>query len=192
MSLFKAGAKHAFNMACTTVLPIAHADLCDPQAFYGEISMLMFTRLGDDLTEWTSAAEWGTRIDNATALPAEPALAPIRQLFGIGALAAPDRPEIKLSRQRKLFGNPEFTMTFEVDDTGDSNWNTLMGGMPVSGQEYAVWFGTEQRLYGGNTGIQATIVMNPNIPNSDEELQTISVTVTWKSTIPEVQDNIIA
>lgn len=178
-------------MACTTVLPAAHADLCDPQAYYGEISMLMFTRLGDDLTDWTQISEWTTRLSNSTALPALPTLAPIRQLFGIGALSSPDRPEIKLSRSRKIFGNPEFSMTFEVDDTGDTNWNTMMKGMPVGGQEYAVWFGTEQRLFGGNTGIQATVVMNPNIPNSAEELQTISVTVTWKSTIPEVQDNIL-
>lgn len=178
-------------MACTTVLPIAHADLCDPQAFYGEISMLMFTRLGDSLVDWSSAVEWGTRLDQATALPAPGTDAPIRQLFGIGSLSSPDRPSIKLSRNRTLYGVPSFTMTFEVDDTGDDNWNTLMLGMPVGGQEYAVWFGTESRLFGGNDGIQATIVMNPNIPGSSEELQTISVTVTWKSTIPEVQDNIL-
>lgn len=178
-------------MACTTVLPAAHADLCDPQAYYGEISMLMFTRLGDDLTDWTDDAEWGTRIDNATALPTSPTLAPIRQLFGIGTLAAPDRPELNLSRNRTLYGAPQFTLTFECDDTGDTNWNTLMSGLPTGGQEYAVWFGTEQRLFGGNTGIQATIVMDPNIPNSDEELMTITVTVTWKTTIPEVQDNIL-
>ena len=153
--------------------------------------MLMFTRLGDDLTDWTDDTEWGTRIDNETAMPSSPTLAPIRQLFGIGTLSAPDRPELNLSRNRTLFGSPQFSMTFECDDTGDTNWNTLMSGLPVGGQEYAVWFGTEQRLFGGNTGIQATIVMSPNIPNSDEELMTITVTVTWKTTIPSVQDNIL-
>lgn len=155
--------------------------------------MLLFTRNGDGLTDWTDDTEWAGRIDNAstgaTALPAAPSLADIRQLFGIGSLDAPDRPEIEISRRRKVFGDPEFSMTFQVDDTGDVNWNDLMLGLPSGGQVYSVWFGTEERLFGGNTGITATMTANPLIPESKDELMKIVITITWTGTIPEVADN---
>lgn len=178
---------------CSTVLPVASADLCSPNTHYGQISMLLFTRNGDGLTDWTDDTEWAGRIDNAstgaTALPAAPSLADIRQLFGIGSLDAPDRPEIEISRRRKVFGDPEFSMTFQVDDTGDVNWNDLMLGLPSGGQVYSVWFGTEERLFGGNTGITATMTANPLIPESKDELMKIVITITWTGTIPEVADN---
>lgn len=174
-------------------MPVASADLCAPNTHYGQISMLMFTRNGDGLTNVTNDAEWATRIDNAstglTALPNSPSKADIRQLFGIGSLTAPDRPEVEISRKRKVYGEPDFTLTFAVDDTSDTNWNNFMGGLPTGGQVYSVWFGTEDRIFGGNDGITATIIANPEIPESAEELQKIILTVTWKGTIPEVANN---
>jgi len=173
-------------------MPVASADLCAPNTHYGQISMLMFTRNGDGLTDVTNDAEWATRIDNAstgtTALPVS-GDADIRQLFGIGSLTAPDRPEVEISRKRKVYGEPDFTLTFAVDDTSDTNWNNFMGGLPTGGQVYSVWFGTEDRIFGGNDGITATIIANPEIPESAEELQKIILTVTWKGTIPEVANN---
>lgn len=178
---------------CSTVLPVASADLCSPGTHYGQISMLMFTRNGDGLTDWTDDTEWATRIDNAstgtTALPVAPGLADIRQLFGIGSLDAPDRPEIEISRRRKVFGDPEFSMSFQVDDTGDVNWNDFMLGLPTGGQVYSIWFGTEDRIFGGNTGITATMTANPLIPESKDELMKIVITITWTGTIPSVTDN---
>jgi hypothetical protein len=153
----------------------------------------MFTRSGDGLTDWESAVEWAGRIDNAatgaTALPTLPTKAKIRQLFGIGSLDAPDRPEIEISRRRKVFGDPEFSLTFQVDDTGDVNWNDFMLGLPSGGQVYSIWFGTEARLFGGDTGITATMTANPLIPESKDELMKIVITITWTGTIPSVTDN---
>lgn len=176
---------------CSTVLPSVHADICDDQAFYGEVSMLMFTRLGDGLTNWSDNAEWTTRLSNVTALPASPALAPIRQVFGIGSIGDPERPSIKLSRQRTKYGKAKFTLVFNVDDTGDTNW-TFLQTIPAGGQTYAIWPGTEERLFGGDDGIEATIVADFNIPESSEELMKIKLTVTWTETIPAVQDNFLA
>ena len=173
-------------------MPVASADLCAPNTHYGQISMLMFTRNGDGLTDVTDDTEWATRIDNdSTGTDALPVSgdADIRQLYGIGSLSAPDRPEVEISRKRKVYGEPEFTLTFAVDDTGDVNWNDFMGGLPTGGQVYSVWFGTEDRIFGGNDGITATVIANPEIPESAEELQKIILTVTWKGTIPEVANN---
>jgi len=175
---------------CSTVLPQTHADLCDPQAYYGEITDLLFTRLGDNMTDWTSPTEWTTRLSNTTALPSSPTLAPIRRLFGIGGFGAPEQPKVRISRKRDLYGTRTFTMTFKVDDTGSTNW-TWMKTIPASRQTYAVWFATEQRMWGGNSGIEAVVVANPDVPESNEEVMKITVTVTWKSTIPEINDNIL-
>jgi hypothetical protein len=178
---------------CSTVLPVASADLCSPNVNFGQISQLYFTRLGDGLTLSTDDTEWAGRLDNAstgtTALPEAPDKADIRQLFGIDSLSAPERPEAEISRGRKAYSDPEFTLTFNVDDTGDINWNDFMLGLPISGQVYSVWFGTETRLFGGNSGIQATVVANPEIPESSSEIMRIVLTVTWKGDIPEVHDN---
>lgn len=175
---------------CSTVQPAVHADLCDDQAYYGEISRVLFTRLGDSMTDWTDPAEWVTRIDNAGALPSSPTLADIRDLFGIGSISDPERQSLKLSRRRTKYGSPKFTLTFNVDDTGDTNW-AFLRGLPTGGQVYAVWFATEERMWGGDDGIEATMVADFNIPESNEELIKIKLTITWEATIPEVNDNIL-
>lgn len=175
---------------CSTVLPAVHADLCDDQAYYGEIQRLLFTRLGDGMTDWTDDAEWVTRIDNADVLPAPPALAPIRDMFGIGSISDPERPSVKISRGRTKYGKPKFTMIFNVDDTGDTNW-TFLQTIPPGGQVYAVWFASEERQWGGDTGIEATIVADFSIPESADELIKIKLTVTWETTIPSVNDNVL-
>lgn len=177
---------------CSTVLPAVNADLCAPGVHYGQINQLYFTRLGDGLTDWSSLSEWNGRLDQDDALPALPTKAKIRTLYGIGSLAEPEQPVIEISRNRKVYGTPKFSITFEVEDTGDTNWNTFMRGLPVGGQVYSVWFGSESRLFGGDDGIEATVVANPIIPQSKDELKKIAVKVSWEGTIPEAQDNILS
>lgn len=177
---------------CTTVLPVVKADLCDQDIHFGEISMLLFTRLGDGLTDWTDDTEWATRMSNTTtgitALPTPPSLASIRQLFGLGSIAAPERTEIRLPRRTKAFTTPKYTWTFNVTDTGDENM-TFARTLPVGGQTYSGWFGTEERLFGGNDGVQITITADPTIPENIDEIMVLTVTVAFEGTFPEVIDN---
>lgn len=174
---------------CTTVLPVVKADLCDPDVHFGEISMLMFTRNGDGLTDWTNDTEWGTRMSNtttgSTALPTSPSLASIRQLFGIGSLAAPERTEIRLPRKTKTYTTPKYTMTFRVTDTGTENM-AFVRSLPVGGQTYTGWFGTEEVLFGGNAGVTITLVADPNIPENVDEIMVINVTISFEGTFPEM------
>lgn len=174
-------------MACTTILPPTHADLCDPQVNFGEISTIAFTRLGDGLTSVTDLAEWNTRLDNTSAIPGS-GLAPIRQLFGIGSLVAPQRNEIRISKKRKYYTTPKFTFEFKVEDTGDVNWEFIRS-LPVGGQTFTAWFMTEDHVFGGNAGLQVTLIPNPNIPESIDEIQTINLTVTFEGEIPQRSAN---
>jgi len=173
---------------CTTVLPPTSADLCDINSFFGEVNQLYFTRYGDSLADWTDNAEWLTRLSNSTVLPAPGTDAPIRTLFGIGSLAPPERTEIPVSRRRSVFTTPKYTLIFNVEDTGDTNM-AMVGLLPVGGQQYAAWIGTEESLFGGDDGILMTLIADPVIPESPDELMKIQVTLTFKGTFPAVIDN---
>jgi len=176
---------------CTTVQPPTHADLCDIQAFSGEINQLYFTRYGDSLTDWTSDAEWATRLDNDLALPIAPDLAAIRSLYGIGSIGAAERATINVGRRVSLSSTPKYSFTFQVYDTGDTNME-LVTLLPAAGQVYSCWFGTEDRLFGGNDGIQMTMIADPIIPESIDEFMTIQFTLTFSGTFPEVTDNFLS
>lgn len=173
-------------MACTTVLPPTNAEDCDYELNFGEINALLFTEEGDGLTNWSSATEWNTRIDNTTAYTNQNP-APIRVLFGIGGLGAPERGSIKISRRRTAYLSPKFSFVFQVEDTGDTNW-AFMRALPDGGQTYSGWLATESKLFGGNSGIKMTIVADPNIPESIDELMKINVTVSFEGSIPNMID----
>lgn len=178
---------------CTTVLPVVKADLCDPDIFFGEISMLMFTRLGDGLTDWTDDGEWTTRKSNTTtgtsALPTS-GLASIRQLFGIGSIGKAERTEIKLPRRTKGYTAPKYNFTFLVTDTGDANM-AFSRALPLGGQVYTAWFGTEQRLFGGNGGVTMTVISDPTIPDSADDIMRLELTLSFEGAFPEVTDNVL-
>ena len=176
---------------CSTVLPPTSSDICDVNSFYGELNQLYFTRLGDSFTDWTDNAEWLTRLSNSTVLPALPTLAPVRSLFGIGSIAAPERPTIVASRRRTIYGVPVYTVTFNVEDTSDTNM-AMVGLLPASGQIFAVWLGTEERLFGGADGITATLIADPIIPESKDDIMRIQVTLTFEGTFPAVTNNFLS
>ena len=173
-------------MACTSVLPPTQASDCDYELNFGEINAILFTEEGDDLTNWSSASEWNGRIDNDTAYTNQDP-APIRVLFGIGGLGSPERGSIKISRRRVAYLSPKFSFTFKVEDTSDTNWD-FMRALPTGGQTFTGWLATEAKLFGGNGGIKMTIVADPNIPESIDELMTINLTVSFEGSIPDMID----
>lgn len=176
---------------CSTVLPPTSSDLCDINSNYGQISEIRFTRYGDSLTDWTDADEWDGRLSNTTVLPSLPTLAPIRTLFGIGSLAAPEKPTIAGSKGRTIYGIPKYTMTFNVEDTSDENID-FVRLLPAGGQVYSGWFGTDERLFGGNDGVKMTLTADPIIPESRDDIMRIQVTISFEGTFPEVQNNILS
>lgn len=171
-------------MACTTLLPAVRADICTDGVHFGPIDALMFTRFGDALTDVSDDTEWDTRLDNSTALPSLPTLAPIRFLYGVGTIPLPERTELTISLGRKKKSKPIHTMTFQVDDTGAANAAAL-ATLQENGGVYAVWFVADGELYGDENGIKATISWDGRlIPDSTTAIQTIQITVTWEGAMP--------
>ena len=164
---------------CVVTLPAANADFCAPNAHFGRIDAILYTRWGDDLTDWTDDTEWDTRISNSTALPSPGTDAPVRFLFGTGELPLPEAAEQEISLGRRVKNKPVHTLPFNCDDTGNTN-AALLAAMQETNDTYALWFLVDDQLYGGNTGFPATMSFNGRlIPGSRNEVQSINIVCTW-------------
>jgi len=172
-------------LPCVTILPAVSADFCAPNVNFGQISKLYFTRVGDGLTLVTNPAEWTTRLSNTTVLPASPTLAPIRELFVIGSLGAPDQTPIVISANRKVYPDGDFEIPFLVDDTSAANYAFAKSLIANNGAVYAHWFVAGDFVFGGNAGVPATMFLFYEIPEADTDIQRIRGTISWKGELPD-------
>lgn len=171
-------------MACTTALPALTVSYCTPTVNYGQIRRIFFTRLGDDMTDWTDDEEWGTRLDNSTALPSPPTLAGIRYLNVIGSLPEPEIPELEISLGRKVYNIPRWTLSARVDETSTNNIAFARTVQAAGAAIYAVWYETADKMYGGNSGLTASLKIAKVIPESKDELEYLQVTITFEGAEP--------
>lgn len=169
---------------CTVLLPSASADNCVVNAHFGRIDKVLFTRLGDDLTDDSDLSEWTTRKSNSTSLPSPPTLAPIRFLNVIGELPLPETTTLEASLGRKIISTPQHTITVDVDDLSTTN-ATLLNTLQGTSYTYAVWFVADGQLYGGTTGIEATMsFVGRIIPREKTALQTMRITINFEGNLP--------
>lgn len=177
-------------IVCTTTLGALRADYCTPGTAFGRVDFIYLSRVGDDFTDWTSPAEWATRISNSTAQPGSGDYY-VRFLHVIGSLAEPAQNEIEIPLGRKAFSPPDFTIPFRVYDVGTLNYAFMDQLIDSNGGIYSAWIqtgttdGTGGYLYGGNTGIIASVKLNYSIPESNKELITINGSLLWTGSMPE-------
>lgn len=160
------------------------ADYCADGIEYGPIDRLFFTRIGDGLTDWTSEAEWLTRLSQTTPFPST-GDASIRMFHVIGSLAEPEQTETKISLGRIKQSPPEFTFTFIIDDVGDLNYAFMQALVEARGGQYAVWLEGHGKMYGGNEGIQASMKLSYTIPTETTAQVAIPGTLRWSGTMPD-------
>lgn len=166
---------------CTVVnLPVVTADFCSPNINFGQIKTLYLGNSGNPLTDWTDLAEWNTKIDNADTADA----AKIKKLHVIGDKPSPERGTVEFSQGRTAYTTPEHTINFRIDETDDNNYALIQFLEANAGQTIQVWYEGGKYLYGGNTGVSATIVLDDIIPESDEELNTFNGTIVWEGNHP--------
>lgn len=171
---------------CTTTLPSANADLCTFNLYYGPIDKFMFTRAEatDALTDVTDDTEWTTRLHNTTALAASGTAAKIRYLYTIGEWPLPARTEQEVSNRRTSQTTPEHTITLDVDDTGLVN-SALLTSLQNSTQYYKCWIESAGLLYGGNSGIEASVTfMGRVIPRGKTDKQIIQIQIKYSGVMP--------
>lgn len=169
---------------CTILLPAASADDCAINARFGRVDKILWTRLGDDLDDDSDLSEWTTRKSNSTSLPSSPTLAPIRFLNVIGELPLPETTTAEASLGRKVISTPSHTLTVDCDDLSTTN-ATLLNTLQGTSYTYAFWFVCDGQLYGGTTGIEATMsFVGRVIPREKTALQTMRITINWEGKIP--------
>jgi hypothetical protein len=161
---------------CSGSLESVLFDECAPEIHYGEIAKIYVSRADSaDFANVEDLAEWTGRLDDTGVDPDD-----IRTLIVIGELPEPEQTEIAISGDRQIVGYKTFTLTFDIDETNDVNYNFLLN--TECNLKYKFWFETaDGLLYGGNEGIEATIKLNPVIPRGRADVAKFMGTAKWKS-----------
>lgn len=169
-------------MNCANVnLPIVDADFCAPNINFGQIDKIYLGYNGQPMADWTSLAEWTSRIDNATLAD----LTKIRELHVIADKPTAERTAVAFSQGRTAYATPNHTINVRVDETGENNYGLIQWLEDNAGQTIRIWYQAGKYLYGGNEGVPATLSLNDVIPESDEELNTFQGTITWTAKHPD-------
>lgn len=156
-------------MSCTPVkLPKVTADFCAPDINFGEVSRIMLANLGNPMANVEDLAEWTARLDNDDVADETK----IKHLYVIGDKPAPESSELALSAGRKVYTDKKHTVNIKVDETGDDNYALIKWLEENVGQTILIWYVAGKYIYGGNSGIEATLTLDDVIPESDEELNT--------------------
>lgn len=167
---------------CTSNLPAWDFGLCDPEVKNGEIAKFHYTTPGNPMSNWASASEWDSRLDQDGSGASK-----IRTLIGIFQMPKPEQTDTNISLGRKMKGVKKFTITGRIDDLSDANWEAMRSSECQTGNVLA-WFNTRGigngdngLLYGGSSGIEGSLKLNPVIPEGFEEVQYIDFEFTWEA-----------
>ncbi len=161
---------------CTSNLPQFDFNLCAPVLNAGQISKVFFTLPGNPMIDWTSGAEWASRIDNDST-----SASAIRTIIGVGSLPAAATTEKEISLGRKVQGKRTFTLSLRVDESSIQNHDAFRL-MQCSAGNYLVWFETrDHMLQGDNSGINASIKVDEIIPEAYTDYITYEVVITWEA-----------
>lgn len=158
------------------VLPVAVASFCDPDINYGQIGRVYFSTT--PMTDWESLIEWTARLDNTTPTPL---VDYVRYFNVIGDKPAPEKPEIKISRGRTVFGSKTHTLNFAIDETGDSNYTFMQFLEANVGAGIRMWYEAGKYLYGGDSGICCSISIDEIIPEAETEIVKFIGVAKWFS-----------
>lgn len=177
-------------MSCTIVpIPQAKGEFCSAELNFGRVNQVYLGNFGFPLTDVADAVEWGSRIDNDAAA----ADTVIRRLNGIGDKPAAASNVVEYSLNRKANTPADHTINFRVDDTIDANYALMQWFEENPNQTYPVWYVSGgDKMHGGNEGVAANVDMKHVIPEDDNTLQYIQVTITWTGKHPNRIPNPLA
>ena len=159
---------------CETELPEVRFSKCSPTIVLSEIVRIFLGKQSTEpFTDWKSATEWTTRLsENGTTANA------IRPLTVIADKPAGSPVVKEISNGRKYNLRKDFTINIEIDDVSKENYEFMR--VTQCGGEYKLWFETAGgRLYGGNEGIDASLVLDNVLGRGKDEIEKITGTASW-------------
>jgi hypothetical protein len=166
-------------LSCSGTLGAVDFDDCAPEVHFGEIAKLYLWVLDEvpfaTQAEFDSAAHWATHIsDSATTAGA------IREFIIIGELAEPEKTRTPISGDRSITGFKKFTMSFEIDETNETNYNFML--LSECGGKYKACYETADGIiYGGFNGIEVSLELDQVIPKGRPDVVKIMGKMTWSS-----------
>ena len=160
--------------SCETALPEVKFSKCSPNIVLSEIVRIF---VGKQTTQpfnnWKDASEWTQRLSE-TANTANA----IRPLTVIADKPAGSPVVKEISNGRKYNLRKEFTINIEIDDVSEENYEFMR--VTQCGGEYKLWFETAGgRIYGGNEGIDASLVLDNVLGRGKDEIEKITGTASW-------------
>lgn len=160
---------------CESALPAVEFDLCNPKFAFGQVSDVFITNIGNPLADETDPAEWQDRLDLAQSDPAK-----IIRLLGIGDKPVAESQETPASYGRTAYGPKNHTVNFRIDEVSDTNYE-MMRKFECN-KTVLMWYKTfEGKIYGGKSGIKATLKFDHVIPENASELEQLTGTLKWQS-----------
>lgn len=161
---------------CDESVPSVESNECAPELHYGEIAKLYIGRAdSSDFTNVDIIDEWTDRLDDTGTDTDD-----IRTLPGVGELPDPEITEAEISGNRTWYSPFRFTLTHNVDETNDTNYEFLLGAN--CNIKVKFWFEmNDGMLYGGNTGIEATLKVTQPLPIGKRDFVKIVIVLKWDS-----------
>lgn len=162
---------------CSNALPEVEFDICNPDFHFGQISDLFIANLGHPLSDETNQQEW---INRMSALGDPSGQSKILRLLVIGDKPAAEGAEIEASYGRTAYAPKVHTINFRIDEVSDKNYEFMRHH--ECNRTVLMWYKTKPgKLYGGATGIKASIQLNHVIPESAGELEILTGVLKWRS-----------
>ena len=159
-------------------LPAVENNLYDPEVDLSEIDNLYVTNIGNPLTDVTDLAEWTARLSNV----ASGSASDIRSFPCIGEFPAPDTPVIKISKNRQVNGETPFTVNADIDEMSQKNYDYSRS--TYCGKKVLIWYSSGKYMYGGNSGIEAYLIMKPSVSKGKTEANKLSAVANWEAKFP--------
>jgi len=97
-----------------------------------------------------------------------------------GEMPEAEANELKISDDRYIVSQKNHTLTMEIDETNDTNYEFLR--MLECNIKFKIWWETAGgKLYGGNCGVSTTLRANMLTPKERTDIEKIMVTAKWTS-----------
>lgn len=163
---------------CTAALPVVNFSDCAPDVNLSEIRRIFLAKtIAKDFSDWTEPGEWTNRISQ-TDVESDDA---IRPFTVIADKPAGDANIYEASDGRDITLHKSQTLNFTIDDVSDDNYEFLREGIECGGQ-FKMWYETQGgKLFGGNTGIRASVTADSILGRGRDEVELIEGSITWKA-----------
>ncbi len=118
-------------------------DECAPELKFGEIIEIAVA--GNNFagfTDVTDEAEWAVHI----------AAGDIEVLEVKGTMSEPEQTEYEITKGKTVYGQPTFTVPFQIFDLTDENWEMMR--KTYCNSQHRIWLLTQDYVMGGNEGIE--------------------------------------